>query len=70
MPECKKTIIGTEEWLGWNVGKGKRFKDLDDLLNELKAVRDKFGINCGYAGGPIDEEIKLIERLKKSKIKK
>jgi len=55
-----KTIIGTKRWLNWNVGEGKRFKNLKELLDELIAMRSLYGSNCGFAGGPIDGEIELI----------
>lgn len=57
------TTIGTKEFLDWNVGEGKRFKDLKELLTELKELKMVFGPNCGFSGGPIDEEIEIIEGM-------
>lgn len=57
------TRINTKEWLDWNVGKGKRFKNLCEVLTELHVVRIIFGNNCGYAGGNINDEIKIVEEM-------
>lgn len=54
--------ICNPEWIDWNVGPRKRFENLEELLKELKTVRNLFGPHCGYAGGPIDLEIVLIEQ--------
>lgn len=57
------TEVGTKEFLDWNVGKGKRFENLKELLKELKGIRKACGPLCGFAGGPIDDEIVIVERL-------
>ena len=64
----KKSRIGTKEWLDWNVGKGKKFKDLEELLKELEAIRDRFPApaafgSIGYAGGEIEDEIVTVKAL-------
>jgi len=63
------TMIGTEEWLERNIGKGKRFRNLNDLLGKLKGIKRRFDSNCGYAGGSIDDEIGIIEILRLNEIK-
>jgi hypothetical protein len=55
--------IYTRKWLDWNVGKGKRFESLTDLLNALEEIRKIFGKNCGFAGGPIDMEIEIVKEM-------
>lgn len=55
--------ITTKKFLDWNVGEGKRFKNLNELLEELKGLRSITGPFCGFAGGRIDEEIKEVEEM-------
>lgn len=50
------------------VGRGKRFETLEELLTQLKETKRQFGPNCGFAGGPIDEEIHIIEEMIKNQI--
>jgi len=57
------TRINTKEWLDWNVGEGRRFKNLKELLSELYCILNLFGPNCGYAGGNILEEIKIVKDM-------
>jgi hypothetical protein len=61
------TEINTEKWLKRNVGEGKRFESLEELLSDLKEISRIFGPNCGFAGGPIDFEINLVEEMIKVK---
>jgi len=57
------TKVTDPDWLDWKVGHGKEFEDLNELLMGLRKIRHLFGPNCGYAGGPIDLEISLVEEM-------
>ena len=57
------TEIGTKKWMDWNVGKGRRFENLNELLTELIAIMKRFGHLSGYAGGNIMEEILIVEDM-------
>ncbi|GAG86899.1 unnamed protein product [marine sediment metagenome] len=57
----KRTRILDKDWLDWNVGNGKRFNNLEELLSELRRIRDSLGPSYGFAGGNITEEIELIK---------
>lgn len=57
------TKVGTKEFMDWYVGKGKEFKNLKELLKYLRRLRKTLGPFVGYAGGPVDEEIVIVEKM-------
>ena len=63
MKSGTNTKIHTKKWLDWNVGKGCRFKNLKELLEELKSIKKTFGNHCGFAGGMIIDEIELVKNM-------
>ena len=62
-----KTEIGTCKWMAWHVGPGKRFEDLPALLEHLEGIAGHFSPfhrqAIGWAGGPLDEEIRIVKGL-------